>query len=763
MKVKKIKLIKWLTAFFTLGICFLPIYPVNASVNQDSPPEHISLDNIFQVPGGSNSVIINDPIGDIVQITDNVNNQNGGIWSMDNNKMDLSQDFTASMYVYFGDLGSNAADGIAFVMHNDPDGPNALRANAEGARIGVWDSDKPDTWGEAIHNSFAIEFDTHDNKNFDDTVGSEDHIAFSFPDKQSSYEDTGVSWLGNRKRKLSHRQTQYPGTLADDTWHHFTIKWTARSKNLMYQFDSLPPVALTLDTMDVFKSDQVYWGFTGSTGAQTEMNRVVFESVPGLVKGSAEEVITNQSGDDVSGKSVGAGQRLTYKIDGTYLSGKQDWFDIVAETSINEHVAYVPNTLSLILEDGTVQKLSDLLWNGNDLEAPVGDLGAGNDIAEVRFDVITLPVSSDTQVYESATLQGDNYLTQSNEVSYTIQANQEPIVELDYDGQTIGVPTAGTGSEYTLNGSWKDPDGTNIKLAIVVDGTLIDEVDLTGSAVNQNTPYSYKIPEVSLPIGNHVVEVYGTDQDGAVSNVKSLNLQIQNIPLLVLDGANAGTNITPGSNYKIHGTVQDLDSDQLDLFYVIGKGNPVKFASVKNDNKGTPINYEYEVPGTELVIGVENIISVYAVDTDGLQSNTEQLKVTVEGSLSFTYLPPTVSFQTTTIPDKPQVVQRDGDWDIRLQDTRGNGSSLKVYSTLVSEFQNSNGKKLIHSLIFKHDGQTEYLEKGIPVEIYADSSGDGQEKSIVWNNDEGMLLNIDSSAYAGQYQGIISWGLVDGP
>ena len=759
MKVKKLKLIKWLTAFFTLGICFLPINPVNASVNQDSPPQHISLDNIFQVPSGSNSVIINDSTGDIVQITDNVNNQNGGIWSTGNNKMDLTQDFTASMYVYFGDLGSNAADGIAFVMHNDPDGPNALRANAEGGRVGVWDSERPDIYGEAIHNSFAIEFDTHFNNNFDDPAGSSNHIAYNFPDKPSSYEDSGISWLGTRKRKLIHRQTQYPGNLANDSWHHFTIKWTAQTGDLVYQFDSLPPVSLTIDTMDVFNTNQVYWGFTGSTGAQVEMNRVVFESVPGLVEADAEEIITNQSGDDVSGKSVNAGEQLTYTIIGNYISGKQDWFDIVVETTINDHVVYVPNTLSLILEDGTIQKLSDTHWNGNNLEVPIGDLGAGNDIIGVMFDVLTLPVSSDTLVSESANLKGKNYLTQSNDVTYTIRANQPPVVNLDNAGTSQVVRA---GDDYTLTGTWLDPDGTYIKLSILVDGTSVEEVEKTSSAINQSMPFDYKILNNLLAPGSHKIEIYGTDVNGTMSNVESLNLQVLSPPVLTLDSANETQGINLGDGYKIQGSVQDLDSDQLELFYTIDNGNPVSFASLKNDNKGTPVVYEYEIPASDLIVGT-HLITVYAVDSDGLNSDSESLTLQVTGFLSFTKISSAVNFETTTIPKTSEEVKRDPNWDIRVQDTRGMGGSWKVYVTLVDELKNQEGKKLTHSLYYEHNGQKDYFELGIPIEVYSVQVSDDNEKSIDWNEDEGMLLNIDSSAYAGQYQGGISWDLVDGP
>lgn len=42
------------------------------------------------------------------------NNQSGSIWS--NQKIDLSQNFTISVELYFGVLDESGADGIAFVL-----------------------------------------------------------------------------------------------------------------------------------------------------------------------------------------------------------------------------------------------------------------------------------------------------------------------------------------------------------------------------------------------------------------------------------------------------------------------------------------------------------------------------------------------------------------------------------------------------------------------------------------------------------------------
>jgi hypothetical protein len=94
------------------------------AANNGNPPFKIDLTGIFVTPAtGSNSSVIG---GNIVQVTPDTANQKGGIWSTEANKMDLTKDFKASMYIYFGNRGANAADGMAFVMHNDSRGTNAI-------------------------------------------------------------------------------------------------------------------------------------------------------------------------------------------------------------------------------------------------------------------------------------------------------------------------------------------------------------------------------------------------------------------------------------------------------------------------------------------------------------------------------------------------------------------------------------------------------------------------------------------------------------
>ena len=79
-------------------------------------------------------------------LTDAVGGQAGTINS--DQRINLTQDFRLEFDIY---LGSNdgGADGLAFVIHNDPSGANAL--GGAGGAMGVG----------GLENGLAIEFDTY--------------------------------------------------------------------------------------------------------------------------------------------------------------------------------------------------------------------------------------------------------------------------------------------------------------------------------------------------------------------------------------------------------------------------------------------------------------------------------------------------------------------------------------------------------------------------------------------------------------------------
>ncbi|NLR31812.1 L-type lectin family protein [Levilactobacillus tujiorum] len=215
----------------------------------------------------------------VVKLTDN-SHQMGSIWSTENNPFDLDHEQVISMWLYFGNRGSDATDeenqhnntagdGMAFVLQNDPRGIQAVTSMPawvhQGENLGTWGFDRGYNYehdnllsdkkvletvaSSAIQRSWALEFDTHLNTShlFEDLKGWGDsfdriggsgsirfpHIAANYPGEPDSYKR---SWSYSSKtsgEKRSYISLEHSGLivgenfnfLSDGNWHHLTIRY----------------------------------------------------------------------------------------------------------------------------------------------------------------------------------------------------------------------------------------------------------------------------------------------------------------------------------------------------------------------------------------------------------------------------------------------------------------------------------------------------------------------------------------------------------
>ncbi|WCF07710.1 L-type lectin-domain containing protein [Paenibacillus thiaminolyticus] len=729
--------------------------------NANLPPAKIDLENIFTTPTGSNSSIID---GSIVEITPNAKSKKGGIWSTPNNLMDLSQDFTASMYLYFGNQGTNAADGIAFVMHNDPKGTNALSPNGGGG-LGVWAEGKYNGLYNGIQNSLAIEFDTYVNNTssdsrFDTDSAAGNHVAWNYPGKPSTYVDYQHTVL-ERARKMIHNDLQYTGTLSNDTWRRFEVKWDAANSQLTYHLEGTNPVVIPIDVQDVFGTNQVYWGFTGSTGGKYAQNRVVFESVPGLVNGKVTETITREDGTVVDqGDFVYKGEELTYTITANYLSGKQNWKNIFGLTTINEHVTYVPNSLTFTDRNGTTP-VNDSYWSGQTLAVPLRDMSADYDEQTISFRVKVNSLPLNTPVTEKFTVAGNNYINSSAAVTYVIQASRPPEVKILDEGPIL----LNVGEDYVVTGTWQDFDNPIGTLHFIINSSLLQKEQLEGGQSSEPVEWRYHLIHQLFRLGENTFEIYATNDDGLISNTASVMIMVGHPPAITLRDAGEEASIDAGADYTISGYWSDLDSDTVDLYYAIDGNEPVTFASqaANSANKGEEVAYQYEIPAEQLPVGTYPI-TVYAVDDSGRTSNVEMVTLHVTGKLVFTSAAQNISFEQAKIASQPSLSARNQDWDFRVKDTRGNGSSWRLSATLAEPFTDDRGNELKDALIYVDEhGHEITMEPGIAADVYTNVTQGDQEVSIDWEKNQGILMRINPYAYAGNYRGLIRWDLVDAP
>jgi len=340
------------------------------------------------------------PDTSIIQMT-NAEHQTGAVWSnmSKDNYFDLDHEQTASMWIYFGRTTNIPADGMAFVLQNDPNRENSIALSADGVPVngqsmGVWGADWdisnkfPNELSQtAIQNSWALEFDTFANISIGDDDDhkltgegtafdyyiTHNHIMGNYPADSSTYKH-----YTNRSNKnyfrLSHNQTntRFPPnntSFVDSKWHHITIKWKPNSNDntkgeLTYIYNDKNPTtgkpskgytisnSQEIDTTKFGLTNgnkKLYWGFTGSTGDYSENNLIVFESLPSFVDAKVDSTIYDNSKGiqiDDTHNIVDSNSDITYSFSLNYKGWEKDWNKINASLKIPEHVTFTSGTVT---------------------------------------------------------------------------------------------------------------------------------------------------------------------------------------------------------------------------------------------------------------------------------------------------------------------------------------------------------------------------------------------------------------------------------
>lgn len=180
-------------------------------------------------------------------LTEAIDDQSGSVWNQ--NKISLNNSFDYEFDIYLGD-DEDGADGIAFVLQ-----PISTSVGSSGGGMGY----------EGITPAVGITIDTYQNGNSNDPAF--DHIAIQLNgdiDHSSPNNIDGpVSALASSPN------------IEDGQWHDFRITWNTSTTEMEAYVDGDLRVSTTIDMVNtVFSGDpEVFWGFTGSTGSKTNLQR----------------------------------------------------------------------------------------------------------------------------------------------------------------------------------------------------------------------------------------------------------------------------------------------------------------------------------------------------------------------------------------------------------------------------------------------------------------------------------------------------------
>ncbi|MDD2868337.1 CshA/CshB family fibrillar adhesin-related protein [Neomegalonema sp.] len=198
------------------------------------------------------------------QLTPAVNSQIGAIWS--NARINLTQPFSYSAWIYLG-ADSSGADGMTFTLQNAAAGTNAMGQVGRG--MGAGDGSSA---GGGIPQSLIVEFDTYRNTDNGWNDPAQDHLAI-YPNGDG------------RHGLLTGFPTPYvfPSTLKNNQYHLMRVVWTPSllgGRLDVYLNHSLLQSYTVLSRALLFGGDQVYWGYTASTGGLNNSHRVCNASAP---------------------------------------------------------------------------------------------------------------------------------------------------------------------------------------------------------------------------------------------------------------------------------------------------------------------------------------------------------------------------------------------------------------------------------------------------------------------------------------------------
>ena len=223
---------------------------------QEGLQEELNYDFILN----NDAIFVSDTI---IQLTNALNGQSGSAWHM--NQLDISSSFNFNVSLFLG-CNNSGADGVAFSLQQV-----STAVGSSGGGLGY----------AGISPAFTVEFDTYVNSQHSDP----------------GYDHIGINANGDNDHASSNNLSgplSFPNfmNIEDCNWHDFIISWNANSQVFSVEYEGNLLISYQGDIVnDIFGGNpNVFWGFTGSTGAlnniqQVSMNELVVTQFDSIATG----------------------------------------------------------------------------------------------------------------------------------------------------------------------------------------------------------------------------------------------------------------------------------------------------------------------------------------------------------------------------------------------------------------------------------------------------------------------------------------------
>ncbi|MBC2177910.1 DUF5011 domain-containing protein [Listeria booriae] len=409
------------------------------------------------VPGKSSSIEKN-----MVTITPNRPSQAGGLWSDASNKVDLTKNFHLKADLFMG-TDSNGADGMAFVMQNDPRGTTAIAGN--GGAMGLY--------GDSyIKNALAVEIDTYINDGTEfaekwdyNVTPKNEHIAITVPGVGPIIEHNALNVLPN-------------GTYFEDSeFHEVSFDWNAATKTLSYNYRGYTGSYQVQSLQDTFGGNEVFFGFVGSTGQRSNLQQLKITELQ--INGISPELALEIN--DTKGNNNGKAEPSeTVSVKNMISNATDDATAFKMEYGVDMDALFDADTVSNIVltrNDGQTYTVTKEQLLNHQVELP--------------FDspTNTFTLTYDVQVKADASPKGTmmkvSGIGKVNGVKYT----SENSIKLAIPGDSPVI----TASDKTLKKGGSFDPMTGVTASDTEDGDVTGNITVTANDVNVNQEGTYHV------------------------------------------------------------------------------------------------------------------------------------------------------------------------------------------------------------------------------------------------------------------------------
>ncbi len=649
--------------------------------------------------------------------------QVGGIWGNqdNNNYFDISHEQIASMWLYFGNTGDTPGDGMAFVLHNDPRGlktiawDNGKGRAVNGQSLGVWGADWD--WSQkdsrvlaksAIQNSWALEFDTYVNKlNTFDTISGE-----------------GVSFDAAYSDSNQHIAYSYPGSagtyiispplFGEYTKYYYLLKHQGMIKNVDIVNSTWHHVTIKWTPSSTTKD-----GIPVSGSLNYKFN----DKNPNGTPNNGSDMKENTAQIDTSYFNLKPQHTILY-WGFTGSTGKYFENNLVVFESIPSFVD--AEAKAAIYDDS--QNSREITENDSEVEP--------NDDIRYNYSLNYKGWSKNWNHINAMMDVPKNVHFTSGTVTYPdspINKKPRPIPQEVFDKAN---------SDNKLNYTLTEQLDSNSRNAVI---------ELQGKT-EKTAPTQLTVPSAHASFqGDNLI----TDTDSVSFHIRQRLLTLESdSPHIIKLKASEDAIISGQLNYIGSGTP---DFQSMIVHYKLNKQS--YSVSGKIDKSG---KVSFSINHQDL--SKINSLEFYVTDTDNVtNTNIITRKIQVGGLLSFGKIQDNLAFQSTNGSFNNKTIQRSGNWQINVVDSREKGSYWNVQAKASDLIINNKNKLKGHLFYRNSKGKETPLDNNVSVASHIKDIDDPQTKNITdsWTTNTGILLDLNSNNQAGKYTGKIEWTLSD--